>query len=48
MFGSNIVAPVSSIGRATKQIDEAGTVLPETIARLTETIVALVAALGGE
>ncbi len=48
MFGSNVVAPITSIGKVTKQIDDNGSVLPETIARLTETIAALVSALGLE
>ena len=48
MFGSNVVAPITSIGRVTKQIDDSGSILSETMARLTETIAALVSALGVE
>ncbi len=48
MFGSNVVTPVSSIGKVTKQIDEEGAILQETIARLTETTASLLAALGVE
>ena len=44
MFGSNVVTPVSSIGKVTKQIDEEGAIL----ARLIETTASLLTALGVE
>ena len=48
LFGSIVVAPVTSIAKVTHQIDEQGSVLPETHARLTETVAALATALGVE